>query len=91
MSKWPFTRIIPCHLANDLKATGKDFRRAFEFLEEPPSKTTSSSTLFSTLFPSKRLPKPLPEDLALLDLASGILTKQGVVKPEAPLVRRGRK
>ena len=86
MSKWPFTRIIPCHLANDLRATGKDFRRAFEFLEEP-SKTTS----FPTLFPAKKLPMPLPEDLALLDLASGILTKQGVVKPEAPLVKRGRK
>ena len=37
VSKWPIQRIIPCHLANDIKATAKDFRKAFQFLEVAPS------------------------------------------------------
>jgi len=30
--KWQFTRIIPSHLANDIRATPADFASAFEFL-----------------------------------------------------------
>lgn len=30
---FPFKRVIPCHLANDVKATPADFRAAFAFLD----------------------------------------------------------
>ena len=33
VSKWPIERIIPAHLKNNLKYTGKDYRAAFSFLE----------------------------------------------------------
>jgi len=30
-----FSRVVPCHLANNVKASPSDFRRAFSFLEAP--------------------------------------------------------
>ena len=33
VSSWPIKRVIPCHLENDVKASGREFRRAFDFLE----------------------------------------------------------
>ena len=35
VSRLKFRRIIPCHLANDLRATPADFSRAFDFLDTP--------------------------------------------------------
>ena len=35
--RWDFRRIIPCHLGNDIKSNRKEFRAAFEFLEENES------------------------------------------------------
>lgn len=35
--RWRFRRIIPCHLANDIRAGPADLRRAFAFLEAPPA------------------------------------------------------
>ena len=85
VAKWPITRIIPCHFSNDLKATSKDFRKAFEFLEEP-EKVPFPLSLFST---SKKLvPFPNERDCSLLSNASKELTKSGVLYKEAPLVRR---
>jgi hypothetical protein len=37
VSAWPIKRIIPCHFENNIKANGKEFRRAFTFLETQPS------------------------------------------------------
>ena len=31
-SKHKFTRVIPCHLANDVRASPSDFKAAFDFL-----------------------------------------------------------
>ena len=36
VSKWPTTRVVACHLANDVAAGGADFARAFDYLREPP-------------------------------------------------------
>jgi hypothetical protein len=44
VSQWPIKRIIPSHLANDIKASGKDFRDAFRFLEMPASASNSAGS-----------------------------------------------
>eukprot|EP01041_Mallomonas_annulata_P011182 gene11182-23362_t len=82
--QWPFQRIIPCHLGNNIKAGPSQFREAFSFLEEP-----SSQSFPFSLFPRK-LPKPLAKDSQLLKDVSVLLTEQGVLKEVAPLVSRER-
>ena len=84
VSRWSFTRIIPCHLANDVKATPSEFVKAFDFLYESSSPTTNS---FLSLFIKKKSPV-INEDLLFLDQVSKQLTKQGVLYEEAPLFRR---
>jgi len=73
VAAWPFKRIIPCHLANDVKADGRAFRRAFGFLERRS-------------FWSKGVPTGDARDVELLSAASKSLTEQGVLFPEADLV-----
>ena len=63
VSKWPIKRIIPCHYTNNIRAGGKDFKKAFDFLD---SKKKSSNSA-------------MKEDLALLDGVSDVFTKLGVV------------
>ena len=94
--KWPIRRIIPCHFANNIKATSNDFRKAFTFLEEQNSSTSSSSSsLFGgfNVFKKKdntksRPPCPIgdPRDIKLLADISIQLTESGVLYPEAPLL-----
>jgi hypothetical protein len=71
IKKWKFKRIIPSHFANNIKATGADFRRAFDFLED--SKTNSKRSTS---------PSATREDLALLSSVSLIFTKLGIVAEE---------
>mmetsp|Transcript_1727 Transcript_1727/g.2284 ORF Transcript_1727/g.2284 Transcript_1727/m.2284 type:complete len:365 (+) Transcript_1727:84-1178(+) len=66
-NRFDFERIIPCHLNNNVKATPKEFRAAFEVLANDPKS--------GKLTPQR----PLAEDLALLQKASDILTNVGVV------------
>jgi hypothetical protein len=72
VSKWPIKRIIPCHFANDIKASSKDFRRAFDFLIEKKVRSN---------------PYPKDADCKVLIEASQTLTESGVLFPEAPLVK----
>ena len=67
--KWRFRRIVPCHLANDVKAGPDQFRKAFAFLDQdaPASK--------------RGQPQALEGDFALLAKASGVLTRLGVIGP----------
>jgi hypothetical protein len=72
VAKWPIKRIIPGHLKNDLKYTGKDFRAAFSFLEAsgvPPG-----------------LPKPLESDFKTLNDAEINLMESGAIVKCPPLV-----
>ena len=103
ISRWNFKRIIPCHLANNIQATPREFREAFSFLEEPSTTDAARSNDVKTnsfvrsllsilgLTPITRLPRPLDRDLTLLSDASTLLTKQGVVKPEAPKLPKQRR
>jgi len=64
-NKFDFERVIPCHLNNNVKATPKQFSKAFDALRSRPGSLKSQ--------------RPLAEDLALLQKASDILTDFGVV------------
>lgn len=71
VAKWPFERIIPAHLKNNLQYTGRDYRAAFSFLEAkgvPPG-----------------LPKPLDIDMKLLRDAEVGLLESGAVAKCPPL------
>ena len=70
VASWGFKRIIPAHLANDLKADGRAFRKAFNFLEKK----------------GPRPPVGDPGDVKLLSDVSKSLTESKVLFPEAPLV-----
>lgn len=69
-SKFDFKRVIPCHLENNIAAGPEEFRKAFDVLENNPS-------VGKEIKPQR----PLAEDLALLQEASDILTRFGVVGP----------
>ena len=85
VSKWPFRRIIPCHLANDVKADGKAFRRAFSFLEKPAKQGWFGGGGGGG-GGGRRAPTGDEQDVALLANVSRSLQQQGVLYPEAPLV-----
>jgi hypothetical protein len=79
--RFKFKRIIPGHLNNNIHASPKEFSAAFDVLRSTPQKTYSQ--------------RPLPEDLALLQKASDLLTRFGIVGPSKvcdgePARRRGR-
>ncbi len=67
-SRFDFERIIPCHLNNNVEARPDQFRDAFKVLANKPGGG-------APLTPQR----PLAEDLALLQSASDILTRFGVV------------
>eukprot|EP00613_Pedinella_sp_CCMP2098_P058906 CAMPEP_0171872792 /NCGR_PEP_ID=MMETSP0992-20121227/34009_1 /TAXON_ID=483369 /ORGANISM="non described non described, Strain CCMP2098" /LENGTH=530 /DNA_ID=CAMNT_0012497313 /DNA_START=74 /DNA_END=1666 /DNA_ORIENTATION=- len=96
-----FKRIIPCHMANDVRANPADFRTAFSFLKQPQGRQPAqgqqqqqrgkyplshlvgegAARLRGLLGTSEKVPTAKPEDLRLLDSASAILSKLGVVAP----------
>ena len=88
--EWPIERIIPCHFANNIKASSADFRKAFEFLEEPAQNNPLNDVL--AIFDNKRSKNVCPvgndKDISFLAGISTQLTAQGVLFPEAPLVPR---
>lgn len=72
VARWPIERIIPAHLKNNLKYTGKDYRAAFSFLEYGGVPAG--------------LPKPLASDLKALDDAEVNLMESGAIVKCPPLV-----
>jgi len=68
-TRFAFNRIISSHLNNDLIASPKEFRTAFEVLQNDPNKGIILSQ------------RAQPEDLALLQKASDLLTDFGIVAP----------
>ena len=67
-----FSRIIPCHFANDLRAGPREFRRAFAFLERsrPPG------------------PQALTADSEVLRAASDTCTRLGITQAAAAVPHR---
>mmetsp|Transcript_31025 Transcript_31025/g.39991 ORF Transcript_31025/g.39991 Transcript_31025/m.39991 type:complete len:481 (+) Transcript_31025:73-1515(+) len=71
VAKFPFERIIPCHLKNNIKATPNDWLEAFSFLEDVDS-------LPGILKPNQLL----QEDLDFLYTAEEGLVKAGTLFPK---------
>ncbi|KAL3807400.1 hypothetical protein ACHAXA_006668 [Cyclostephanos tholiformis] len=71
VSKWNIERIIPAHLKNNLRYTGKDYRAAFSFLEAGGV--------------PRGLPRPLDVDMKSLRDAEVSLLKSGAVAKCPPL------
>ncbi|KAI2495139.1 DUF4336-containing protein [Fragilaria crotonensis] len=65
--RFDFVRVIPGHLNNNLQVGPKEFGAAFDVLRSTPQRA----------YPQR----PLPDDLALLQKASDLLTNLGVVGP----------
>ncbi|KAG5189708.1 hypothetical protein JKP88DRAFT_262068, partial [Tribonema minus] len=67
VTKWPFTRIIPCHFKGPVAATPNDFRAAFSFafdeekpLKPPPQPRSGVQSFFGSL--SLKQARQLPQD-----------------------------
>ena len=63
VARFPFDRIVPAHLTNDLAATPAEFDAAFDFLRPQDEQRGGGR------------PKPLDADLALLRAASKLCTR----------------
>ena len=86
VAKWPFQRIIPCHLENNIKAGPNEFKRAFDFLYEDEKQLSFPFNLFSSK--KNSCAKALETDGKFLSEISNTLTKQGTLYPEAPKLSR---
>lgn len=71
VSRWDTQRIVPAHLKNDLKYTGEDYLRAFDFL--------------TVAGPAKGKPRPLDADFKTLDDANVNLLESGAIAKAPPL------
>jgi len=72
VGSWDFNRIIPAHLKNNLRFTGRDYRAQFGFLE---AKGVPAG-----------FPRPLDADLQLLRDAEVSLVESGAIAPAPPKV-----
>lgn len=91
VASWPFRRVIPCHLSNDVAATPEEFRSAFGFLEKPSGKS-GLLALFEAWGQGKaRGVQPLDEDLQFLRDAEKTLVEAGTLFPAAEPVARSRR
>ena len=72
VAQWPFQRIIPAHLKNNLKYTGADYRKSFGFLEKSGV--------------PRGFPKPLEADFKLLSDAEISLVESGAIAEAPPKV-----
>jgi len=88
--RWPFTRIVPCHLANNIQAGPEAFRAAFDFLYSPSLSTSPQSLPWwksfldrfsSSSMSSSMCPVPKEADLSLLTSASRLLSGLGILFP----------
>lgn len=71
VAKWDIETIIPAHLKNNLKYTGKDYRKAFSFLEANGVPSGS--------------PKPLDADFQTLNDAEINLLESGAINKCPPM------
>ena len=82
VSKWGFTRIIPAHLTNDVRAGPTELKDAFRFLEQPST--------FPYSLVERRAPEALPRDRKLLEDLSVSLTTAGVLNEAVSPLPRNR-
>lgn len=91
VAEWPFRRVIPCHLGNDIATSPKEFRKAFRFLEKDGGRNAGGlRSLFGAGGGSKGA-EPLPEDLQFLRDAEKALVGLGTLFPAAAPIDRPRR
>lgn len=93
VAKWPFRRVIPCHLANDVATTPKEFRKAFGFLEKgggAGGAAVGLASLFGGGVQDEGA-QPLPQDLQFLRDAEKTLVGLGTLFPAEEPVDRSRR
>lgn len=73
IARWDFDRVVPCHFAAPVAATGEDFRRAFTFLE-------SRAALDRPYLESDRVLLP-QQDMQVLRDIDAVLVKSGICPP----------
>lgn len=100
VAQWPFRRVIPCHLANDVATTPQEFRKAFRFLEKGGgARDGAMAGGLMSLFGGAGGrgggggggAQPLPEDLQFLRDAEEALVGLGTLFPAAEPVDRSRR
>ena len=90
--RFDFDHVIPGHLNNYVKADGNEFRRSFDVLLLRDSSNDSVASVLSqqqrdgksdkrSAYYNTQQQRVLPEDLALLQEASDVLTQLGIVDP----------
>ena len=95
--RWPIKRIVPSHLANDIRASGDDLARAFDFLDEVPGDVAAATSrgggTATATGPLARLrslrggiagvgrARVLAADFELLKRASEVCTRLGITDP----------
>ncbi|CAM9992593.1 unnamed protein product [Pylaiella littoralis] len=93
VAKWPFRRVIPCHLANDVATTPMEFRKAFGFLEKGGGSGGGAGGLASLfgLGVQGKGAQPLPQDMQFLRDAEKTLVDLGTLFPAEEPVDRSRR
>lgn len=99
VAKWPFSRVIPCHLANDVVTTPKEFRKAFRFLEKDTGARGGGAggvaqglaSLFGGGGGEGKGAQPLAQDLQFLRDAEETLVGLGTLFPAAEPIDRSRR
>ncbi|KAJ1423085.1 hypothetical protein B484DRAFT_331915 [Ochromonadaceae sp. CCMP2298] len=91
VGSWKFSRIIPSHLENNIRADGRAFRAAFSFLDAQPQ-TSQSKRPTTQKQPRQPLQpmqptqtQPTRGDMALLRTLSRLFTALGIVADEVLL------
>jgi hypothetical protein len=88
VGSWKFSRIIPSHLENNVKADGRAFRAAFSFLDAQPQTSQSkrpTTQTQSTQPTQTQFTQPTSGDMALLRTLSRLFTALGIVAEEVLL------
>jgi hypothetical protein len=100
VSRWEIRRIIPSHLENNIRADGRDFRKAFAFLNPVEAEAGARAgaagartveagrphPIFETQQPTNTQgTQPTVGDFALLQTLSKLFTRLGIVAEEVLL------
>jgi len=94
VARWKFTRIVPCHMSNDVGAGPAEWSAAFDFLRASVGKPAATGGRVAAsphalqrllgafgLSTARGGPAALKDDLRLLTTASNLCTKAGLVEP----------
>jgi len=80
VSRWPFTRIISCHLGGPIAAGPRDFSRAFDFLRDERQPQNPLLAFAGRAFPTAEVSPFAAADMSVIRGLSSLLSSTGLVK-----------